>query len=203
MSQIALPLGTVTGTQTIVVGAALQPLLDALRAASGWPFGTAVLTGPPRSGKSLFARWFVHEGLGDALDEADALPEDALFHRWNRAQAEGRPLLIVSNRPPGTWRIALPDLASRIGAALLLEIPPPDEEQMLGLIESHAFRRGLALPEGAAAYLLPRMERSHAEIEQVIETVDRMSLERKAAVTISLLRDALVGRSGQWQPRLL
>ena len=167
-----------------------------------------MLCGEPRSGKSLFARWFLDSGMGDAIDDADKMDETALFHRWNRAQAEGRPLLLVSNSAPGQWKIALPDLASRLGAALLIEIAAPDDEMLRALLEVHAARRGLVLGEGVIGWLLPRIERSHAAVEALVETIDRLSLERKAPVTISLARDALAERvhgvpDGRWQPRLL
>ena len=203
MSQIALPL-TASGTaERIVVGPSLQGALDGLARAADWPFRTAILAGPPRSGKSLLARWFAASGAGEALDDADRLEEHALFHGWNRAQASGVPLLLVAGRAPGDWQVRLPDLASRLGAALLLEIGAPDDELLEGLIEAHAGARALVLPEGAAAYLLPRIERSHAAVEALVETIDRLSLERKSAVTISLLREALAERGGQFQPRLL
>ena len=208
MSQIALPLSIADGSATIVTGPSLRPVLLALSAPQDWPFRTAILAGPPRSGKSLLARWFVESGLGDAVDGADALPENDLFHRWNRAQAEGRPLLIVTDRAPGAWQVALPDLASRLGAALLIEIAAPDDALLRDLVEAHAMRRGLTLGEGVIGWLLPRLERSHAAVEALVETIDRLSLERKAAVTISLAREALAERvhgvpDGQWQPRLL
>lgn len=204
MRQIPLPLGSAREAGRIVLGPSLQPVLDALAAPTTWPFGTAVLTGPPRSGKSLLARWFAaNHRDAEVIDPADALAEDALFHRWNRAQADSHPLLLVSGRAPGAWRIALPDLASRLGAALHLEIPPPDDELLAGLIEEHAGRRGLTVGPDVLAYLLPRIERSHAETEGLVETIDWLSLERKAGVTISLARDALVERGGEWQPRLL
>ncbi|WP_298283312.1 DnaA/Hda family protein [Novosphingobium sp.] len=208
MSQIALPLTTAASAETILTGPSLAPVLTALAGAANWPFRAAVLAGPPRSGKSLIARWFAQSGAGDMLDDADSLPEDALFHRWNRAQAEGRPLLIVSGRAPGAWKVALPDLASRLGAALMIEIAAPDDDLLRALVESHAARRGLALGEGVLAYILPRLERSHAAAEALVETIDRLSLERKAAVTISLARDALAERvhgvpEAERQPRLL
>lgn len=203
MSQIALPLSATGQSGSIVVGPSLAPVLDGLTTAVRWPFRTAVLAGPPRSGKSLLARWFAQSGAGEAIDDADRMDENALFHRWNRAQADGVPLLLVSGLAPGEWRVSLPDLASRLGAALLLEIGAPDDELLAGLIETHAAQRGLALPEGASGYLLPRIERSHAGVEALVETIDRLSLERKAAVTISLLRDALAERGGAFQPRLL
>jgi hypothetical protein len=64
-----------------------------------------VLLGPPRSGKSLLARWFVENGRGEAIDDAQRLDETDLFHRWNRTQEAGTPLLIVGGEPP--WEIAL------------------------------------------------------------------------------------------------
>jgi hypothetical protein len=204
MAQFALPLSLhAEGPQRIVVGAANHRVIDALGAPASWPFRTAVLAGPARSGKSLLARWFAEQGLGDAVDDADAVAEDALFHRWNRAQADGRALLLVSGRAPGAWRIALPDLASRIGAALLLELGAPDDAMLRELVVDHAARKGLALGEAALAWLLPRIERSHASAEAVVAEIDRLSLERKSPVTISLLRDALSPEGAERQPRLL
>ncbi len=207
-SQIALPLRTAASAESIVTGPSLDPVIAALNAPGNWPFRAAVLAGPPRSGKSLIARWFVQSGLGDALDDADSLPEDVVFHRWNRAQAEDRALLIVRSGAAGAWRPVLPDLASRLGAALLIDIGAPDDALLRALIADHAARRGLALGEGVLGYLMPRMQRSHAAAEALVETIDRLSLERKAAITISLVRDALAERihgvhGGELQPRLL
>jgi chromosomal replication initiation ATPase DnaA len=189
--------------ERIVVGASNQAAIDAFARASEWPFRTAILVGPPRSGKSLLVRWFTSNGLGEAVDDADRQDEDALFHRWNRAQASGVPLLLASGRPLGDWQVALPDLASRLGAALRLEITLPDDAFLRDLLDDQARRRGLVLGEGASQWLLPRIERSHAAVETVVETIDRLSLERKQPVTISLLRDALGATGGEFQPRLL
>lgn len=202
MSQIALPLATATGTSRIVLGAAYRSIVEAFAARASWPFGTAILSGPPRSGKSLLARHFDAEGFGEAIDDADAVAESALFHRWNRVQESGAALLLVTGQAPGAWQVALPDLASRLGAALRLEIGPPDDELLAALLLEHAARRGLILGEGALAWLLPRIERSHAAVEQLVAEADRLSLERRQPVTISLLREALAA-GGEWQPRLL
>ena len=204
MAQFALPL-TIGGDHParIVVGPSNQAVVDALARAEQWPFRTAILTGPPRAGKSLLARWFAENCTGEAVDDADTANEDDLFHRWNRAQANGTPLLLVTARPPGEWRIALPYLTSRLSAALLLEIGAPDDAMLAALLADHALRRGLALGEGVTAWLLPRIERSHAAVEVLVAEIDRLSLERKQGVTISLLRDALSPADEAQQPRLL
>lgn len=194
MNQIALPL-TVPGegSSRIVVGNANEAVIDAFGRTEEWPYRTAVLTGPPKSGKSLLARWFGESGIGDSVDDADQMDETELFHRWNRAQESRRPLLLVSERPfgPGGWTVKLPDLASRLGPALHLEIGAPDDAMMAELIEVLAETRGIVLDHSATAYLVPRAERSHLGIERLVAAIDRLSLERKQPPTLAIWRDAL------------
>ena len=202
MSQIVLPLShAAAGPARIVLGAANAPIAEALAHPESWPFRTAVLSGPPRSGKSLFARWFAESGNGDAIDDARSLAEAELFHRWNRAQEQGRPLLIVGGELP--WDIALPDLGSRLGAALQLEIGAPDDALAEELILALAEERGLPLGHDAAAYLVPRAERSYLQLEKLVEAIDRLSLERKVPPTLAIWRAALEAVHGPEEPRLL
>ena len=202
MSQIALPLPAgATGPSRIVVGAANAHVAEALAAPETWPFRTAVLTGPPRSGKSLLARWFAESGKGEAIDDAQSLDETALFHRWNRAQEAGTALLIVGGEPP--WNIALPDLRSRLGAALQLEVGLPDDAMAGDLLLALAEQRGLPLGADAAAYLVPRAGRSFADLEKLAAAIDRLSLERKAPATQTIWRAALEAVHGPEEPRLL
>lgn len=196
MKQIALPLSAASDSPPrIVVGNANAAAIDALLEPNAWPFHSAILSGPPRSGKSLLARWFVESGRGDALDDADRMDEDAVFHSWNRAQESGRPLLIVASRRrgegEGRWQVMLPDLGSRLGAALELEIGEPDEEMLGELIDVHAQMRGLPLDVSATDYLVPRCERSHVGVENLVAAIDRLSLERKQPPTLAIWRDAL------------
>ncbi len=197
MSQIALPLGAGGGgtPPRIVLGNANAAVVEAFANTASWPFRTAIISGPPRSGKSLLARWFGETGKGEALDDADRIDEHALFHRWNRAQESGRPLLLVKGQ--GTWKIALPDLASRLGAALQLSIGAPDDVMLAELIALHAEMRGLILDDAAPSYLVPRCERSHMAVEQLMAAIDRLSLERKQAPGMAIWRDALAELGGQ------
>lgn len=216
-SQIALPLASRTpaAAQRIIVGAANAPVIEALQEPTRWPFHVAVLSGPPRSGKSLLARWA--QGLAGAdslqvIDDAETMDETELFHRWNAVQQggsqDGAALLIVANADEqrdgagGGWRIALPDLASRIGGSLQLEIGAPDDAFAAELIHAHAEARGLALPDGAVEYLVPRTTRSFAAIETLVATIDRISLERQAPATMSVWRAALEALHGPEQRRL-
>lgn len=218
-SQIALPLAARAGAaaQRIVIGNANAQVIEALQSPERWPFHVAVLSGPPRSGKSLLARWA--QGLAGAerlevIDDAEGADETALFHRWNAVQQggsrEGMALLLVVNAAAAcddgagsAWRIALPDLASRIGGSLQLAIGAPDDVMASELILAHAEQRALNLPEGAAEYCVPRTTRSFAAIESLVATIDRISLERRAPATMSVWRAALEALHGPEQQRLL
>lgn len=201
MRQIALPLSAASDSPPrIVVGMPNAHVVDALLEPEQWPFHTAILSGPPRSGKSLLSGWFANEGRGDALDNAETLDEDAVFHAWNRAQENGRPLLIVSELPFGSgegfWNVTLPDLRSRLGAALDLAITEPDDEMLAALIDVHAQMRALNLDPAAIDYLVPRAERSHLGVERLVSAIDRLSLERKSPPTLAIWREALTETKG-------
>ena len=84
-----------------------------------------------------------------------------------------------------------------------LEIGTPDDALLAELIAVHAEQRALALGEDAAAYLVPRTTRSHMGAERLVATIDRLSLERKAAPTMAIWRDAIEELTGASQPRLL
>lgn len=211
-SQIALPLAGrgPAAAQRIVIGHANAGVIEALQAPERWPFHVAVLTGPPRSGKTLLGRWAAARAEGlEVIDDAETLDETDLFHRWNAVQQgglrEGGALLLIANADPehGGWRIALPDLASRIGGSLQLAISEPDDVMAGELILAQAEARGLSLPEGAADYLVPRTTRSFAAIEALVAAIDRISLERQQPATMSVWRAALEALHGPEQKRLI
>ena len=204
-AQIALPLGQANRpvVERIVVGNANAHVVETLQR-SQWPFNTAVLTGPPRSGKSLIGRWAAARGIA-VVDGADRCEEAQVFHRWNAAQdggeGEGERLLLIVDAAP--WNIVLPDLHSRLAGSLQLEIGEPDDPMAAELIAAHAEQRGLSLAPGASDYLVPRARRSFAAIERLVATIDRISLERAGPATMSVWRAALEALDGPEQKRLL
>ena len=210
-SQIALPLAgpPLRKAQRLVIGNANAHVIEALQNPASWPFRVAVLTGPPRSGKSLIGRWLAGQGGSipiAVIDDAHHIDETALFHRWNAVQQSGaragEALLLIAGTDADGWQIALPDLASRIGGSLQLAITEPDDAMAADLLHALAEQRGLALPEGAADYLVPRTERSFAALEALVAAMDRISLERQSPATMSVWRAALEALQGPEQQRL-
>lgn len=206
VSQIALPLEPAGEGQAsrIVIGNANVNVIEALQEPQRWPFHAAILTGPPRSGKSLLGRWAAGRGI-DVIDDADGKDEDALFHRWNASQEggsrAGEPLLLIAGNQP--WDVSLPDLRSRLSGSLHLDIGEPDDAMAAQLIEALAEQRGLSLADGATDYLVPRATRSFAALERLVRLIDRISLERAAPATMSVWRAALEALQGPEQANLL
>ena len=98
MSQLALPLawGPDPGDDGFLVGPSNERAVRTLDDWTRWPVRTALLVGPPRSGRSLLSRVFTRRSGAVVMDDAERAPEDALFHAWNRAEAANRPLLLVA-----------------------------------------------------------------------------------------------------------
>lgn len=172
--------------------AAIERLFDWTRL----PFGAAVLIGPAGSGKTTIGRAFVTGSGGCFIDNADEESDETLFHAWNRAQVQGSPVLFAADRPPAEWGIRLPDLLSRLGASLLVEIPPPDEEMSALLLQKLLARAGLALPDAMAGYAALRVERSYPAIGALARKIDEMALAMQRPIGQRLVRDALAILAG-------
>jgi chromosomal replication initiation ATPase DnaA len=144
--------------------------------------------GPRKSGRSLLARIFASKSGGRIFDDADRAKETDIFHAWNEAQQERRPLLIVAEAAPPVWDVKLPDLRSRLAASPLLELGPPDDTLMPQLIE-RAFEKHLlhAKPD-VIAWVAKRIERSHVAILRV---ADALECESDNRLSISAVRETL------------
>ncbi len=195
MNQIALPLepDRRSPTSHFIVGASNAQAVHQLAEWKRWPFGTAILVGPPRSGKSLLGQHFERRYGGIFIDDADRVDHTALFHHWNEARASMRPMIMASAQMPVDWVVTLPDLASRLASALLLEIRAPDDDMLAEMLRLYADGRGFALSEPVIAYSAPRIERDYAAAEAFVEALDRLALQRKTAPGIAMARELLAG----------
>ena len=203
--QIALPLDWSAGGSNdgpLIVGTSNADAVRYLRHVSTWPVRTAVLVGPPGSGRSLIGRLFARDTGGRVIDGHHSVSEEEIFHAWNAAQASGSPLLIIADAPPADWGIVLPDLASRLRAVPVLTIDEPDDCLARDLIEALFAQRGIAIAPEAASYIVPRMERSYAMIHRIVAALDAASLEQGRRVGIRLTRETLLSQ-GLIDPDLL
>jgi chromosomal replication initiation ATPase DnaA len=193
VSQIALPFAWPADAdeRDFIVSDANRLAVRHLEHWALWPVMASVLTGPRKSGRSLLGRIFAAKTGGRLIDNADRHNEEALFHAWNAAQADRKPLLLVADTPPAHWSIRLPDLRSRLLATPQAIIGDPDTILIGGLIEKLLIARGLNAPSEVIRYLVPRIERSYVAVARVIDAIDELALERRQRITVPIARMAL------------
>lgn len=192
MRQIALPLDELrgAGSSSLIITDANATAFAGLGNPAGWPGRCAILVGPARSGKSLMARYLAGQG-GTVIDDAEKAGAQMLFNAWNRVQESGNGLLLVSRWRPADWNIELPDLRSRLGAALLLEVAPPDDEMIEQLLQKQLADRGAAISIDALSYVKRRIERSYAAIEAFARNANALAMAENAPVNLALVKKVL------------
>jgi len=193
MSQIALPFEWPADEheRDFIISEANRLAVRHLDHWALWPVMATIITGPRKSGRSLLGRIFARKSGGTLIDDAERVSEEALFHAWNRAQEEHRPLIIVADAVPPTWLVRLPDLRSRLAATPHVAIAEPDDELAAALIEKLIGARGVASPPDLARYLLPRIERSYVGIHRIVDALDELALASRHRITLPLARKAL------------
>ncbi|MEO6247003.1 MAG: chromosomal replication initiator DnaA [Sphingomicrobium sp.] len=191
--QIALPLDwpQAGDAERFILGDANRAAFEHFTKWSLWPVKATLLTGPRRSGRSLFARHFVERVKGRLFDNAESHDEEAMFHAWNAAQDSGRPLVIIADDVPPVWAIRLPDLRTRLAVTPVARFEQPDDMLFGALIQLLFADRGLHLPTDALRYVTERIERSYFSAERVVEAVDRFAMSERAPLTFPVIRRAL------------
>jgi chromosomal replication initiation ATPase DnaA len=197
-AQIALPLDwpAAEARDAFIVTPSNEMAVRRIEAFGTWPVAAMLLTGPRKSGRSLFGRIFSSHAFARIIDDAETHDEAEIFHAWNQAQATRRPLLIIADAPPPSWQIGLPDLRSRLSATPHVAFDDPDEALVGQLIARLLERRGVAVTPELVAYLVPRAERSHHSVIELADRLDMASLARRRPLTVPLAREVLDGMTG-------
>ena len=201
----------------VVEAPALAPALALLDRWPVWPGPVAALTGPAGCGKTHLAR--VWAAMAEAvilsperLDGLDAaalgpravLIEDVseivlrrhataigLFHLVNHVRGAGAHLLLTSRSDPGAWSIDPPDLASRLRAATIVAVPPPDEATMTAVMGKLLADRQLPVDPGLIEFAVARLDRSLAAVRDLVHALDRRALCTGRPVTRRMVASAL------------
>ncbi len=181
-----------------------------------WPAPALALHGPAGCGKTHLGRIWAARASGAVLDgsdledksvadlsdlavaspailvdHAERAPERALFHLYNLMRERRGHLLLISPEPPARWRIALPDLASRLRAAPSVAVAPPDDNLLGSIILKQLADRQLHAGAGVVQYLVSRMERSADAARRIVAALDSKALAERREIDRRLAADVL------------
>ena len=141
------------------------------------------------------------DGLdGQALlcvDEVDAIAaaplwEEALFHLYNRIRDQGRTTLILAGlSPPRHAPIALPDLRSRLGGGLVIQLHELSDAAKINTLCVQSNKRGLDLPLSVAQFLVNRCARNMHDLHALLNRLDQASLVAQRKLTIPFIKTIL------------
>lgn len=161
---------------------------------------TIYLWGPKGVGKThllqacakelISAQWF------DDLQDANADRARDCFVAFTQALSEAdRILLCAADRPPQALGLR-EDLRTRLGQCLIFELKPLADEDLKLALSLGIAERGLAVSPDLIDYLVNRLPRNMGSQRAALDALDRLSLERKKPLTLTLARE-LFGPAGQ------
>lgn len=154
--------------------------------------------GAASSGKTYLAHIAAENASATlhVVDELDAYTnEKELFHLLNSAKEHGEIVLILSKKPLAEMDIKLPDLRSRLNSILSVGIDEPDDELVYMIFARLFAAKQIKVSDDALAYLASRSPRNFAEMDAIVDKLDKLSLTEKKNISISLIKKIL-GNAG-------
>lgn len=212
-----LPLDSRHGVEDFLIGPSNEAAYTLIESWPHWPEAWLRLVGPEGAGKTHLAAiwaklahaWTVpvsevtmasvpHLISGGALVVEDcdrgSVDEAALFHLMNAIKAKGGSLLLTARTAADQWGLQVKDLLSRLRLAPHATIEPPDDALLRAVLVKLFIDRQLIVDAGIIEMLGQRMERSFAAARDLVDTLDRLSLERGRRVTRQLAAEALASQ---------
>ncbi|MEL6370062.1 MAG: hypothetical protein AAFY84_15200 [Pseudomonadota bacterium] len=126
---------------------------------------------------------------------AEATPPRTLLEFVERLREGRRPLVLVGRGTPIEWAQGLRDLETRLEAAPRIDVSPPDEELLRGVIAKRFKDRQLDVDRKLIEYVAPRLKRTLAAANDFVEAADAAALASKSPISVPLARKVLADLS--------
>jgi len=120
------------------------------------------------------------------------IEEENIFHIINHCKNENLKILITSNLDINEYNFKLTDLESRLKTFYHVSILNPDDEMVKIILTKLLYEKQFIIknPE-IFDFLVKRIERSYQSIYNIVNILDKFSLQKKRQLTIPLIKEIL------------
>ena len=166
------------------------------------------LYGPNKSGKSFLAQlWlkknnaiklnnhynkFLDNNANLLIDNLLLFDEEEVFHIVNQSILNNLKILITSNYKINEINFQFKDLSSRLKTFYNLEINQPNDEMLLNILTKLLVEKQFIITSNDIfEYILRRVDRTYEGINNIVNKLDILSLEKKRQLTIPLIKEIM------------
>ena len=166
------------------------------------------LYGPKKSGKSYLSKiWLkknnaiefknnyelllnLHNNI--LIDNLLFYDQEKIFHLVNNCILNNSKILITSDIKINSIDFKFDDLSSRLKTFTNLEINQPNDEMLLAILTKLLVDKQFIIKSNEIfQYILRRVDRSYQGINEIVNKLDILSLEKKRQLTIPLIKEIM------------
>jgi len=130
------------------------------------------------------------------IDDIDAilkkpLIDEKIFHLYNHLMQKGKQLIFSSSIPPNQLKVTDRNLKSRLESGLTVKIEKMNDDDKRKVIKRLAKNVEVFIPNNVIDYILNSAPRDFVSLYDIVSRVNRLSLETKKKITLSLVKKSL------------
>ena len=135
---------------------------------------------------------FIIENISDFFDKINKKEknnlEKQLLHFYNLIEEKKGYLLLTSLIAPKLWKISLPDLKSRILSSIAVKIKKPNDQLLSSVLVKLFVDKQILIDKKIIKFIVYRSERSFANLENIVNKIDKQSLITKKKININFVK---------------
>ena len=140
--------------------------------------------------EEVFKKFKLHENI--VIDNYDCKCDEKLMYTiFNLIDQDNKYLIINSMEPINKINFKLNDLKSRSKNCLFAKIDYPDDELMFAIILKNFSDRQIQVDKKLIDFIIKRIDRSYGKIVDFIYKVDELSLKKKKAIDLKIIKQIL------------
>lgn len=120
--------------------------------------------------------------------------EEEFFHTFNKLQALGKQIIMISDRSPKEIKNLSSRLESRFVAGLLVEIQQPEFETRMAILKNIALMRNIEIDDDILEYIADLVDTNVRELEGILNLMSARSKLLNERITIEQVKAELANR---------